>query len=605
MLSSAHERATKADTRGMMTVETAASGEAASSSGFTQGNRSSVSIRVEYAANAEGRHGITLKAGASFSAAPPAASAAVQSGEAVVGSSALYQAIHAQGSPFRVPVHHRPIKSFEMSGDAVSLMTAGIEGSFSLFIRDDFNNRIVTMPDIFTVQNAYPAYPSILSGALLNGSNSSTLFVPYESMPVNALANHSIFIGGKSRAIRSSASSTYPHAIAGAAPQRHIRIHLAAALPFVPSPGDPFEVRLLDGLPTQYASVIRSASHFQGTITVTRASAMTLFSQAARAGGLSASYYSNSDLLGAPAISRADADIDFSGLSDADWPGRVAMNTSSAEREFSVRWQGFILPHYPQTYTFRATLHDYLGTSRQERTRLWINNEEVIMQWTSLSSSLPSGTFAFTRAAGGGHYSEQPFVVEAHFKDSEAGGRYLISLLPGFGFIFTYQPHCCSPCISSSLKPLCFRGKGRHADCNAPTLGRRFKLEWETSEFARLHSRSTIHDQRLFMPIDLDSSPYSVTVRPSTVVAANTSFFGSYQGLLRGVEDRAAARFNTSLVIRDTYGNVRQAVCPEAAVDLPCEDALRLTLTSATTGRQVAWGVGACVARNRGFGVTK
>ena len=435
--------------------------EAASGEGFTQSNRSSLAIRLEYASSPTmSRHGITLTASATFSALADA-NAAPRSTQVPVllGSSVLYYAVHARGSPFRVTAHHKPIKKYQISGDAVSLMTAGIQGSFSLRVRDDYSNPIVNLPEVFMVSAAYPKYPSILSGALLNGSNGSTLFLPYDSpTPFNVLANHSVFVGGQNRVIRSSESSVYPHAIARGQNQRHMLIRLASPLPFLPRAGDPFDIRLLQDLPTRYGPVTQTKTHFKASLTVTRASAMTLFAQAARVGGLSASYYSNFDMHGPPSLSRTDTAIDFSGASsdEDEWPGANGMNTSSPKRSFSVKWRGFVLPHYLQTYTFRTTIQDYLGTSRHERVRLWINNQEVISQWSSLSSAQPSGTFEFPRHAAKQHYREQPFLIELHFKDAEAGGR-------------------------------------------------RFQLAWETSEYARMHSLSPIHITRLFTPMELDA----------------------------------------------------------------------------------------------------
>ncbi len=145
-------------------------------------------------------------------------------------------------------------------------------------------------------------------------------------------------------------------------------------------------------------------------ITVTRASAMTLHVQAARVGGLSASYYDYfASFLPAGAgrassVTRQDAGVDFSDgrtAADAAWPpaaaifGNASEDASSACGSVAVQWRGFIRPHFLQQYTFRTTIHDYLGTSHHERVALWINSFEVIAQWSSLSHALPSGTFSF------------------------------------------------------------------------------------------------------------------------------------------------------------------------------------------------------------------
>jgi len=110
-----------------------------------------------------------------------------------------------------------------------------------------------------------------------------------------------------------------------------------------------------------------------------------------------------------------------------------------------------------------------------------------------------------------------------------------------------------------------------------------------------------IHNQRLFFPVDLDSSPYAVAVRPARARADMTSFYGSYSGLLPALaagEGGGAGRYNTTLILRDEFGNARQAAClaltpssdassPSSLSTTKCEDAARFSISSQTSGRRV------------------
>ena len=168
-----------------------------------------------------------------------------------------------------------------------------------------------------------------------------------------------------------------------------------------------------------------------------------------------------------------------------------------------------------QTYTFRATISsatDGATTNPSERLSLWIDNVAVISQWQSLGSVQPWGTFSLQFPNGGGGPSATanvPFQFELHYQDSGVGDR-------------------------------------------------RCKLEWETDEHTRSEPLAPIPGERFFYPVDLDASPYAVTVRPGIVHADQTSFYGSYSGLLPAVQAGAVAKYNTTFILRDKYGNAKQ-----------------------------------------------
>jgi hypothetical protein len=542
---------------GISPVTSAASG---SSAVFSHGNRTSCSLRLEYAGHTSVKHGISLFSASSFTPADSLA-AGTATEQAVLGSDVLYQAVHAHGSPFTLTAMHGPVSGpkseffhVKVTGDAVSIMTAGVVGSFRILTRDEWGNRIKSVDqqtEMFTVFASYPTMPTVFSGRCLNGSTTTTLLLSHSfamPMPYNLVANHSITIGRQSRRVEWAVSSVSSHMTPGGETQAHIRVGLAMPLESPPSANEDFVIRILEQLPTTWASISQAPNEFQANLSVTRASSMALYAQVARAGGLVASYYANPHEMHATAkLTRQDDTIDFSAAAaSAGWPGVGAMSASGAETSVAVKWRGFVAPRYAQTYTFRAIIHDYHGTSHNERVALWIDNQQVIAQWSSLGSFAPTGTFSFLPSSradpssiGAGSRVSRPFLFEMHYKDSESGAR-------------------------------------------------RCKLEWESAEHGRLHEPEALYNQRLFYPVDLDASPYHVMVRPGYARAAMTSWWGQYNGLQPARVSGADAVYNTSFVLRDEFGNARQSAClsvPSSALAGPtCEDALRLEIRSLTTG---------------------
>eukprot|EP00960_Hanusia_phi_P062334 765116-Hanusia_phi.AAC.3 len=62
---------------------------------------------------------------------------------------------------------------------------------------------------------------------------------------------------------------------------------------------------------------------------------------------------------------------------------------------FGVRWAGFVKPSTTTEYTFQALLSASSGYPNQERVKLWVDNNLIIDQWSSLASTSASGTYAF------------------------------------------------------------------------------------------------------------------------------------------------------------------------------------------------------------------
>ena len=322
----------------------------------------------------------------------------IGSATTVLGSASLYQAVHSKGSPFAVRVNHGPTRPdlVRVAGTGVSLMTAGVVGTFSLAMRDEWNNPITVLKqdqEIITVYASFPEFPVTLEGAsVLNGSNATTLYVPYQStVPRDVLANHTLTLGGQSRIISSSSSSSPPHLINGSPATQHIKLSISEPLKLTSSSivGQAYTVRLLPVIKSKWGSTSMKEGNgvVEASIRVTRASVMSLYAQSAKAGGLSASYHNNSDLQGVPSLSRLDGNIDFSGSSPDQWPGLCrglfrlrgflpvttsdqacaicilvlatgasVMNASATGSRYSVKWKGFIVPQYLQVLCVHRVL---------------------------------------------------------------------------------------------------------------------------------------------------------------------------------------------------------------------------------------------------------
>ena len=228
------------------------------------------------------RHGISLFSASSFTPADSLAEGTATE-QAVLGSDVLYQAVHAHGSPFTLTARHGPISGpkseffyVKITGDAVSIMTAGVVGSFRILMRDEWGNRITSVDqqtEIFTVFASYPTMPTVLSGRCLNGSTTTTLLLSHSfamPMPYNLVANHSITIGRQTRRVAWAVSSVPSHMTPAGETQAHIRVGLATPLESPPSPNEDFVMRILEQLPTTWASISQAPNEFRANLSVTK-----------------------------------------------------------------------------------------------------------------------------------------------------------------------------------------------------------------------------------------------------------------------------------------------------------------------------------------------
>ncbi|WNS41272.1 glycosyl hydrolase [Paenibacillus sp. MMS20-IR301] len=99
--------------------------------------------------------------------------------------------------------------------------------------------------------------------------------------------------------------------------------------------------------------------------------------------GLKGEYFGNTELSGAPLLTRTDSRIDF------NWHGDSPAATIG-EDSFSVRWTGTIKPLYSEKYTFTASSDDGI--------RVWIGGKLIIDSWKKQSGISREGSIVLSAA---------------------------------------------------------------------------------------------------------------------------------------------------------------------------------------------------------------
>ncbi|NDJ77045.1 MAG: hypothetical protein GYB65_12390, partial [Chloroflexi bacterium] len=137
--------------------------------------------------------------------------------------------------------------------------------------------------------------------------------------------------------------------------------------------------------PTQAPTVIPPTATFTPTAT-----------PPAEGEGLLGQYYDNIDFTNR-VLERADATIDF------DW-GYGAPDAVMESDSFTIRWTGYVVPLYTETYTFY--------TQSDDGARLWIDDQLVIDDWEMQDVDENSATIDLM--AG------QPYSIRLEFYDDRA-----------------------------------------------------------------------------------------------------------------------------------------------------------------------------------------
>ncbi|HKQ77387.1 MAG TPA: glycoside hydrolase family 9 protein [Blastocatellia bacterium] len=96
--------------------------------------------------------------------------------------------------------------------------------------------------------------------------------------------------------------------------------------------------------------------------------------------GLRGTFFQGTALAGAPLLTRVDPTVNFNWAGGSPAPGVVPAD------QFSVRWEGQVEARSNELYTFHVT-HD-------DGARLWVNDQQIINNWTDHAAIEDSGTIA-------------------------------------------------------------------------------------------------------------------------------------------------------------------------------------------------------------------
>ncbi len=150
----------------------------------------------------------------------------------------------------------------------------------------------------------------------------------------------------------------------------------------------------LTGRPQQAVVVDNTDSTYSVEYTQYQTGNHSVFAELLIRGGVQATYYSNSTPDVQYAVSaRSASQPGGTSLSIIGWqsPSLTAglPGACFAANSYSVRWVGFVSPTQDSEYTFQ--FQRSLSISG-DRMRLWVDNSMVVDQWSSLTTSGPSGT---------------------------------------------------------------------------------------------------------------------------------------------------------------------------------------------------------------------
>ncbi len=143
-----------------------------------------------------------------------------------------------------------------------------------------------------------------------------------------------------------------------------------------------------------------------GALAADAMTTVTVLAQGAVIGtgtGIKGEYYNNQDFTGT-LVTRTDDTIGF------DW-GEGAPIAGINPNTFSVRWTGFVQAQFTETYTFT--------TRSDDGVRLWVNNQQLVDNWTDHGATDNSGTISLVKG--------QRYAVRMEYYDASGGAVAMLS----------------------------------------------------------------------------------------------------------------------------------------------------------------------------------
>jgi len=324
----------------------------------------------------------------------------LKSNGTVIGSDQLFMSMHVMGSPFTVTTEPAPadFATSIMYGEGLTIATAGLQSEFTVQVKDEFNNLRKQGGDDILSQLASAGTGAVVNPKIVDNHDGTYIgsFMP----SMQGLYDLSVFMG---TSVKTSTVLVEPGLVCSATSYTNglsltvatagytafFEIQSVDAFTNLRTVGsDNFVVRLLG--PQSEEHNVRSSyigmppnsnlGRFTVSFRATQSGDFNIAVAAATDHGLAVKYFRDTALQQA-----ADEGV----MSQLDFNvGDQTSNTNVAIVDgFSMLWTGLIKPTASEEYTFHTRIAE-----ADERVKLWIDDQWVIDQWTSLSSTAPTGT---------------------------------------------------------------------------------------------------------------------------------------------------------------------------------------------------------------------
>lgn len=324
----------------------------------------------------------------------------LKSNGVIIPSDRLFMSTHVIGSPFTVTTQPAAsdFSTSIMYGEGLTIATAGSPASFTVQVKDIFYNLRKQGGDDIQSQLASVGTGAVVNPKIVDNNDGtySGSFMP----TTQGLYDVSVFLG---TSVKTSAVLVEPGlvcsancytngqslTVATAGYTATFTIQSKDAFTNLRTVGaDNWVVRLTGpkteehNVRSKYIGMAPSANlgRFTVSFRATQSGDFKIAVQAATANGLAVTYFRDTALQQA-ADEGVTSQLDFD-VGDQTSNANVAIVDG-----FSMLWTGFIKPTASEEYTFHSKVAE-----TDERVKLWVDDQWVIDQWTSLSTTAPTGT---------------------------------------------------------------------------------------------------------------------------------------------------------------------------------------------------------------------
>jgi hypothetical protein len=316
-----------------------------------------------------------------------------------IASSYLARSAEVRASPFMVTV--KPdVTDFAVStiaGNALSIATAGVKSEFTLQAKDAWGNTITEGGDQYLVHIASVG-GSVLEGVVKDNTD-GTYKVSY-TPSTQGTYDVNVYLGSSSKtttllvepgSICASTSLTNGLSLTVATAGYAATFTIQAKDAFKnlrTKDGDEFVMRVMgpagEGHNNQMRYIGSSPNTNLGRYTVayrtTKSGTFSVDVKMASGKGLYGVYYRDASFSNAVKTA-TDGAVDFNWGTDSP-DSKVGIVDG-----FSIEWKGYVKPGHSETTTFMTKV----GES-DERVKLWVDDQWVVDQWSSLQNTQPTGT---------------------------------------------------------------------------------------------------------------------------------------------------------------------------------------------------------------------